>query len=212
MDTDGGHGRHRAVKSKDYFPKHLKTSVRLWLNWRFPIFSLAFIICFMSVFGFYKVPSGSMLPALQIGDTYIGEKVTPAMHKLHRGDIVVFNDDMGWLDGGPNQGNMLVKRVIGMPGDHVQGLADGSLVINGVRMNESEYVRNSKVSTKMEFDVHVPQGRLFVLGDNRENSADSRYHMNKNNGTIPESSVVAVMVAQILPLGGFGHKVDNRDL
>ena len=104
----------------------------------------------------------------------------------------------GLLPAGGEQ--TLVKRVIGLGGDHVTCCtADGKLQVNGVTITEP-YIANNGAASSITFDVTVPEGSLWVMGDNRSNSADSRYHMgNGQTPYVPESAVVGRAFAVIWP-------------
>ena len=138
---------------------------------------------------------------------------------IKRGDVVVFDDTLGWLAKNetgassplrkaaeftgllPAGGEQtLVKRVIGLGGDHVTCCtADGKLQVNGVTITEP-YIANNGAASSITFDVTVPEGSLWVMGDNRSNSADSRYHMgNGQTPYVPESAVVGRAFAVIWP-------------
>lgn len=147
----------------------------------------------------FFIPSGSMLETLQINDRIIVNVLVPEVIDIQRGDIVVFRDPGGWL--GParteekdwisqtsdfvlgsfgitasDSDEHLVKRVIGAPGDVVVCCdADGKLTINGVSITEV-YLAPGQNPSNLEFDVTVPADSFWVLGDNRGNSQDSRYH------------------------------------
>jgi len=85
----------------------------------------------------FSIPSGSMEQTLMIGDRIIVNELAPSVMPLHRGDIVVFEDPGGWLGYGDDAGQDLVKRVIGLPGDHVSCCdADGHVLVNGEPLDE----------------------------------------------------------------------------
>ncbi|MFJ2980370.1 signal peptidase I [Curtobacterium sp. NPDC087082] len=134
----------------------------------------------------FFIPSLSMANTLLVGDRVLVNELVPGVVPLRRGDVVVFEDPGGWL--GPGQGNDLIKRVIGLPGDTVSCCdAQGRLSVNGHAVDES-YVVLQPGSDRValtDFSVTVPKGRLWVMGDNRYDSADSRAH-----GTVPVSDVV----------------------
>ena len=131
----------------------------------------------------YEVPSGSMQPTIMIGDRIIAEKLSYAFGSVERGDIVVFKDKT-------QPGRILVKRVIALAGQTVD-LRDGYVVIDGVRLYEpythgsSSYVLPTTFNNmEITYPYTIPEGHLWVMGDNREDSADSRYF-----GPIEETAV-----------------------
>lgn len=154
------------------------------------------------VFGLFAVPSESMKPTLLPGDRIIASKSILDFFKpgprFDRGDVIVFEDDLGWLDG---KEGYLVKRIIGIPGDHVEGKEDGSVWVNGKKINEPYLEPTDDPTTELVFDVKVPQDRLWVMGDNRDNSADSRWHRSEDqDGTISTDSVEGRVAAIGFPL------------
>ncbi|RFA16052.1 signal peptidase I [Subtercola boreus] len=165
----------------------------------------------------FYIPSGSMENTLQIGDRILVNELEPNVIPIERGDVVVFKDPGGWLPAhvdppttpivgainwvldavglaATDSNDHLIKRVIGLPGDHVECCnALGQMMVNGVPLNEP-YLKLPDGITKVSdlaFDVTVPEGSLWVMGDNRYNSADSRYNQtNPGGGFVPESDVV----------------------
>lgn len=163
---------------------------------------ISFLIKTFFIRSFY-IPSGSMENTLQVNDRIIVNLTTPGLVPLKNGDVVVFKDPGGWLEAQPAQpesnsfvsgfndvlafvglsapdsNDHLVKRVIGLPGDHVKCCnAFGQLIVNGVPLDEP-YIKLPAGSTKdapESFDVTVPKGKLWVMGDNRYNSDDSAMH------------------------------------
>ncbi|GAA1005508.1 MULTISPECIES: signal peptidase I [Streptomyces] len=167
----------------------------------------------------FVIPSGSMEQTIQIGDRVLVDKLTPWFgSKPKRGDIVVFHDPGGWLAGEQTvvkeddpvvvkqikQGLVfigllpsddeqdLIKRVVGVGGDRVRCCdAQGRVTVNGVPLSEEEYLYPGNAPSSVPFDVTVPPGRLWVMGDHRDNSADSRAHQDSEyGGTVSEDSVV----------------------
>ncbi|MER7835206.1 signal peptidase I [Streptomyces sp. NPDC096040] len=166
----------------------------------------------------FVIPSGSMEQTIRIGDRVLVDKFTPWFgSKPHRGDVVVFHDPGGWLaDEQTTKTNDpivvkqikegltfigllpsanekdLIKRVIGVGGDHVKCCdAQGRVTVNGVPLTEGDYLYPGNAPSATEFDITVPQGRLWVMGDHRGNSADSRAHQDTDyGGTVPVSLVV----------------------
>jgi signal peptidase I len=171
----------------------------------------------------FWVPSGSMLPTLQINDRILVSKLTGA--DIKRGDVVVFADPGGWLppatpDSGPSAalrsvltwvgllptdaGDDLVKRVVGLPGDHVVCCdVQGRIQVNGVSLDEPYLAPGG--TDQVRFNVLVPAGRIFVLGDNRARSEDSRYHLDVMNGTVPLADVVGPVMAVVWPVSDWNH-------
>lgn len=165
----------------------------------------------------FSIPTGSMLDTLQIDDRVIVSQLTPGLVDVNRGDVVVFVDPGGWLPSGlateddplthlfnwvavqlgmPDQSlnNHLIKRVIGLPGDTVACCDSlGSLTVNGVPLNET-YLRlpnGTTASSGESFSVKVPANSLWVMGDNRYNSADSRANLSRpGGGFVPIGNVV----------------------
>ncbi len=145
----------------------------------------SFLVKTFLVRSFY-IPSGSMENTLLIGDRVLVNELVPGAVPLQRGDVVVFTDPGGWL--GTGQGDDLIKRVIGLPGDRVSCCgSDGRLSVNGQEVDES-YVVLAAGSDRVaanDFDVTVPKNHIWVMGDNRYESADSRAH-----GSVPVDDVV----------------------
>jgi signal peptidase I len=184
------------------------------------------------VFQPFMVPSSSMADTLKPNDRILVSKLTPGPFKLRRGDVIVFKDTKNWLSGldegdtntssgpfssvlkflglAPEDGDeYLVKRLIGLPGDHVSCAGSGSKIkVNGVQIDEP-YLRDGMNPSDRAFDVQVPDGMLFVLGDNRSNSADSRLQTSKpGKGFISQQDVVGVTFMRIFPLNRFGWLKD----
>jgi signal peptidase I len=130
----------------------------------------------------FTVRSSSMSPTLHTGDQILAEKLTPRLRHLDRGDVVVFT--------APSTSSLMVKRVVALPGDSV-GLADGRLVVNGHRVREA-YVDLPTVDGVYFGPKHVPQGSVFVMGDNRADSVDSRTF-----GPVPIDSVVGRVLLRL---------------
>jgi len=171
----------------------------------------------------FSIPSGSMENTLIPGDRVLVNKLVYHFRPIERGDIVVFSGAGSWdppsppasgnpvvrvWDGITNlvgisaPGTDYIKRVIGVPGDHVACCdSKGRVTVNGVALNEESYLHPAEVPSQQTFNVVVPPGRLWVLGDNRADSDDSRYRMNgPGHGTIPESAVVGRAFIIIWPL------------
>ncbi|MGO4341848.1 signal peptidase I [Pedococcus sp. 2YAF34] len=187
---------------------------------------LSFIVKTWLLQAFY-IPSGSMEDTLVLNDRVIVSKLTPGPVDLKRGDIVVFADPGNWLEETPavphgkvvtairetmtfvgllpdNSENHLIKRVIGLPGDHVVCCDEGGrITINGTAIKEP-YLKPGDAASEQDFDITVPRGRVWVMGDHRSNSADSRAHDgpedNGSQGSVDERLIVGRAVALVWPL------------
>lgn len=173
---------------------------------------------------FFYIPSGSMENTLQINDRVAVNKIPFISSSINRGDVVVFRDPDNWLPTAedttsnralrivreglvavgilPNPAKQyLVKRVIGVAGDTVKCCSkDGRLLINGKAVDEPYIFAGNKPSDT-EFSVTVPEGKVWVMGDHRNASADSRYHMDDiNKGFVPVSKVAGRVFAVIWPV------------
>lgn len=188
----------------------------------------------------FVIPSGSMEQTIRIGDRVLVDKLTPWFgSESERGDVVVFQDPGGWLRAEqqakkkqdpvgikqikigltfigllPSDDEQdLIKRVVAVGGDRVKCCGDdGRVTVNGVAINEP-YLHPDDINapSKRPFDVKVPKGRLFVMGDHRSNSADSRYHLDSSfHGTVSEEEVVGTAKVIAWP---FGHwsKLEQRE-
>ena len=183
---------------------------------------------------FFYIPSGSMENTLQIKDRVAVNKVPFISKSINRGDVAVFRDPNNWLpqivDYNTNKyvakaksalvavgvlpnpaKQYLVKRVIGVAGDHIVCCTkDEKLSVNGIEVTEP-YIYAGNKPSEMKFDVTVPVGKIWVMGDHRGASADSRYHQDDiNKGFVPLSRVTGRVVAVIWPFKNitFVPKVD----
>jgi len=170
----------------------------------------------------FSIPSGSMENTLLPGDRILVSKIVYKFRPIDRGDIVVFGGAGSWDPPTPPPSNWFsglwddainlvgiagpetdyIKRVIGIPGDHVACCnAQGKVTVNGVPLSESSYVYPGDAPSEVRFNITVPPGRLWVMGDNRGDSDDSRFRANDpGGGTIPESAVVGRAFLIIWPL------------
>jgi len=170
----------------------------------------------------FFIPSGSMQNTLEINDRVLVNKIVYDTRPIHRGDIVVFNGDGSWdpgsvptsenfavkfadgfasMFGFGHPGDILIKRVIGLPGDTVACCdAEGRVTVNGVPLSEQSYLFPGDVPSQSRFNITVPPGRLWVMGDHRSISDDSRDHEGSpGGGTIPESAVLGRAFVIIWP-------------
>lgn len=173
---------------------------------------------------FFYIPSGSMENTLLVNDRVAVNKLGNFFSEVDRGDVVVFRDTAGWLpEESGDFGNglldrmkeglvfigilpdpakqYLIKRVIGVGGDQVVCCdQDGRLTINGTSVEEP-YIYPGDKASESEFDVTVPKGFIWVMGDHRGASADSRYHRDDaNEGFVPLSAVTGRAVAIVWPI------------
>lgn len=169
------------------------------------------------VFEPFTIPSGSMENTLAVHDKVVAQKVTD----FKRGDVIVFKDPAAWVPRGnhqPNQGvarvlefvgvlpnssdDFLTKRVIGMPGDRVSCCdAQGRLMVNGHPLDEPYLYSDANGRVRPSdhpFDVTVPAGRLFVMGDHRNASADSRCHLGDSWPGTPTGETAFVPVDNVV--------------
>lgn len=179
---------------------------------------ISFLIKTFLIRSFY-IPSDSMNSTLVQQDRIIVNQLVPALMPLEHGDVVVFRDPGNWLPPGsnapvngfagavdavlgfvglsaPDSNDHLIKRVIGLPGDTITCCNEfGQLTVNGVPLVEPYILLPDGITkaTRENFTVTVPQGRLWVMGDNRYNSADSAYHHalgDPGEGFVPISDLV----------------------
>lgn len=188
--------------------------------------ALALVIKAFAIQAFY-IPSGSMENTLKIGDRVLINKIVYHMRPIHRGDIVVFDGTGSWnpsssrpsqnifsktlgelegLVGISQDPNIYIKRVIGLPGDHVVCCnAQGQITVNNVPLHETSYLHPGNAPSRQRFNITVPSGRLWVMGDHRAVSYDSRGHLgDPGGGTIPESGVLGRAFVIIWPPSQWG--------
>ncbi|WP_120340021.1 signal peptidase I [Cryobacterium soli] len=207
-----------------------KRGVAIFLRDLLIIFVVALLISFLIktflVRSFY-IPSGSMESTLLVNDRIIVNQLEPGLIPVSRGDVVVFRDPGGWLPpqapieqnpivaaldwtlsvvglSAPDSNDHLIKRVIGLPGDHVVCCNTlGQMSVNDVPLIEPYVllpVGQTSVS-KDAFDVVVPENSLWVMGDNRYDSLDSRYHpTTPGKGFVPLDNVVGRALVISWPL------------
>lgn len=153
---------------------------------------LAALVIKSFLFQAFYIPSESMLPTLEKQDRVLVNKLSYRLHDINRGDVVVFERP-------PNEAGVirdLIKRVVGLPGETVEA-KDGKMFIDGEALREPYLPRGATTST---FGPEkIPAGHVWVMGDNRANSADSRVF-----GSISSSSVVGRAFVRVWPLNALG--------
>lgn len=143
----------------------------------------------------FKIPSASMEATLMPGDRVVVNKLSYRMHEVNRGDVVVFSRPPR-APSGPDDPKQLIKRVIGLPGDTVSA-REGQVYVNGKKLVEP-YLAEGTPTYDMDNPLTVPEGQLWVMGDNRTNSGDSRVF-----GPIDKTSIVGRAFFIIWPPGRF---------
>src|SRR5262245_8901648 len=177
---------------------------------------LALVVKSLLVQSFY-IPTGSMEETLQPGARVLVNKVVYKTRDIKRGVVVVFKRDnsfngaqsasgAGWFGVGAQGEKDYIKRVIGLPGDRVSCCdARGRLSVNGVPLDESAYLYPGDRPSIESFDIVVPEDRLWVMGDHRSVSQDSRAHLgDPGGGTVPIDKVVGLAFVIVWPLGHAG--------
>jgi len=214
----GGPGMAKAAPSRKRPPR--KRRRLSWWTELLVLFALALSIMLVIktyVVQAFFIPSSSMENTLDIGDKVLVNKLIYHVRSIDRGDVVVFNGEGSWdppsapassdpvvrlatefghaitgLFGMSPGVHDYIKRVIGLPGDHVACCdAQGRVTVNGVPLSEKSYLYPGNPPSMTKFSIRVPPGRLWVMGDHRNVSYDSRGHVgDPGGGTIPESQVV----------------------
>jgi signal peptidase I len=233
-EAEAGPPSGQAARQSRSAGRHRRSRRRSWLT-ELVVLAISALVLAMVVKTYlvqpFRIPSQSMENTLLVGDKVLVNKLVGRLSQIHRGDIVVFDGAGSWDPPVPATDDPLVriyrnllslfgdnggqtdyiKRVIGLPGDHVQCCNDQGLVtVNGVPLHESSYLYPGSAPSTIKFSIVVPPGRLWVMGDNRGDSQDSRlYHCGTpgalcnpwdRNGTIPESMVIGRAFAVIWPV------------
>jgi signal peptidase I len=162
---------------------------------------LALVVKVFLLQAFY-IPSLSMSPTLRVGDRVLVNKLSYRLHDVNRGDVIVFERPASETSSTIPD---LIKRVVGLPGESISFI-DGAVYVDGKRLDES-YLSAGTVTSSAnapnkctaEAPCVVPSGQVWVMGDNRSDSKDSRYF-----GSIDESTIVGRAFVTVWPLGRFG--------
>jgi len=180
-----------------------------WIIELVAVVVVAVVVAFLLrtfVIATYSIPSGSMEPTLQVGDRIVVNKLSYDLHGVDRGNIIVFSTPANEDCAGPPVAD-LVKRVIGLPGESIS-LSGGNVYINGHLLAEPwlpasvqgrTYPGPSTAGYALHHPYVIPSGDVYVMGDNRTLSCDSRYW-----GPIPESTIVGKVDLRIWPLSRLG--------
>lgn len=194
---------------------------------------LALTIKTFAIQAFY-IPSGSMENTLLVGDRVLVNKIVFHTRDIARGDVIVFKGPPSWqpevqvskpgnifskavrwvgtaFGAAPTEKDY-IKRVIGIPGDHVKCCdAKGRITVNGVALNEEAYIyvdpadHQQDKPSESPFDITLQNGQLWVMGDHRSNSLDSRAHQDgPENGSIPTKDVIGRAFVKVWPLSRMG--------
>jgi len=191
-------------------------------------FLISFLLKTFLVRSFY-IPSGSMEHTLEVNDRILVNQLVPGVVSVKRGDVVVFRDPGGWLNISPSaaadepspvgallqavglaadtSADYVVKRVIGIGGDRVACCdAEGRMTVNGVPLEEPYAVipDGEFRASAIDFEVTVPEGAVWVMGDNRYASKDSRYNQDQpGKGFVTEEEIVGRAFLLNWPLSRF---------
>ncbi|MFJ6002471.1 signal peptidase I [Arthrobacter sp. NPDC092385] len=206
-----------------------------WLKEIATIVVIALVLSFLIktfLFRAFFIPSGSMEETLEIDDRIFVNQLVPQPFDLQRGDIVVFRDTKDWLPPqaetqvswfkealifiglAPDESQQhLVKRVIGLPGDHVICCdAEGRITVNGEPLDEP-YLFPGANPSDLPFDVVVPEGRIWVMGDHRNASADSRANTDKRGeGFVDVEDIEGKAAVIAWPLNRIGFLGNHPDV
>jgi signal peptidase I len=190
-----GRGKHSKKKGKHKQPRSLRRTILEWVGVIGGGIVIALVIEAFLVQAFW-IPSPSMAPTLNVDDRVLVNKLSYRLHDVHRGDVIVFERPPGASRGGEDEIKDLIKRVIAVGGDTIE--ARNQLVyVNGERVDES-YLEPGTPTNDLPRQT-VPEDHVFVMGDNRTNSEDSRVF-----GPVDEDRIVGRAFMRVLPVGDIG--------
>ncbi len=144
----------------------------------------------------FWIPSPSMTPTLEVGDRVLVNKLSYKTHDVNRGDLVVFERPPQASNGGDGEIKDLIKRVVAVGGDTLEA-REGQVYVNGERIEEPYLVEGTPTDNLPRQEI--PEGFVFVMGDNRTNSEDSRVF-----GPIDEDTIVGRAFVKVLPISDLG--------
>ena len=181
----------------DVTPKEPEASSK-WVTYAIEgaILLLALILGLLIRAGVYEtvlIPSSSMEPTLKVGDRLLVDHRSSLHGRWKRGDIITFHPPEAWQD--PDQ-DLLVKRVIGLPGETV-AVQQGQVFVNGKVLQEDYLKEPMQAEDPVQFTL--APGQYFVMGDNRNNSSDSR-----NNGPVPDGDIRGRAIRRLAPFSRMG--------
>ena len=206
-------GQHRRPRDKNPDPAHGKRGP-FWRELLIIVVAAAALTLVVKSFvvQVYKIPSVSMDNTLAVGDRVLVNRLVYHVRPIARGDVIVFSGQDSWGPDAPpgpsdpvlgffddvladiglhSTQTYYIKRVIGLPGDHVACCTDGKVTVNGVPLQETSYLYPGDEPSSFSFKAVVPAGHLWVMGDHRSDSGDSRYHTeDPGAGAIPIDEVV----------------------
>jgi signal peptidase I len=188
----GRRGKH-AKKRKQ--PRSLRRTILEWVGVIGGGVIIALVIEALLVQAFW-IPSPSMVPTLNVGDRVLVNKLSYRLHDVHRGDLIVFERPPESSGNGENDIRDLIKRVIAVGGDTIEQ-RNNLVYVNGDRVDEP-YLEPGTPTENLPRQT-IPEGHVFVMGDNRTNSEDSRVF-----GPVDEDRIVGRAFVRVLPLGDIG--------
>ncbi|WGV26573.1 signal peptidase I [Halotia branconii] len=180
--------------------KQAAASAKIWRSWQENLILIAIALCLSLLIRTFiaeprYIPSDSMLPTLHTGDRLVVEKVSYRFHPPIAGDIVVFQPSKELQSRGYPKDQAFIKRVIGVPGKILK-VTQGKVYLNGQPLVE-DYI--AEPSNQPFPPVQVPEDQFFVMGDNRNDSNDSRYW-----GFLPRKNIIGRAVFRFWPLDRIG--------
>lgn len=182
-------------RSKDGKPRSLRRTVLEWAGVIGGGIIIALVIEAFLVQAFW-IPSASMSTTLNVGDRVLVNKLSYRLHDVHRGDVIVFERPSNTSPGSEDIKD-LIKRVIAVGGDTIEA-RDQLVYVNDERVDESEYLDSGTPTDNLPRQT-IPEGHVFVMGDNRTDSEDSRVF-----GPIDEDRIVGRAFVRVLPIGDIG--------
>lgn len=195
-DPSDGDGSAPGAKHKKRKPaRSLRRTVLEWVGVIGGGVVIALVIEALLVQAFW-IPSPSMEPTLNVGDRVLVNKLSYRLHDVHRGDVIVFERPPGASRGGDDEIKDLIKRVVAIGGDTIES-RNQLVYVNGERVDE-DYLEPGTPTDNLPRQT-IPEGHVFVMGDNRTNSEDSRVF-----GPVDEERIVGRAFMRVLPVGDIG--------